>query len=1094
MTHPKPVLAIWLGIIAVLGVLGLGLESKLSTVAVYVPGTPSGQAEQLKIRAFGNQDPLVVMLRGPAREADRQGRLLARNLTLMPHSAGVVSPWSGPTIGRLHPSPNIVAMVVSVERAKGQQFTDIVKPVRREIDSTIRPPVRAALTGQAVIALSAQKEALKAEQTAELVAFPVLAVVLLLVFGSPLAALIPGVIGGTTVAAGRGVIDLLLGSTTFDALAPGIAAMMGLALGVDYSLLVVSRFREEVGAGASRPAAARLSILSTGRSVTFAGMALLLAMVVAGHLLPGAIVRSIAIAIIISSIFSVLAAIFIVPAMLVLAGPRLERWSIYRRSPGTGGFAARVSRRVTRRPLIVSALILLALLIATSQASAVKTGPPSTGLLPANDRGRQDYLAVQHALGPGWGGGFTVLVNGGSTPVTTPARLRAMTRFQERAERDPGIQTMAGLAPIARSTRALDQLPGTLSSLNQQLAAGKGGLARLDTGLGQAAAGAGQAEAGLSAAASGASLLQGGGDQASSGARLLHDGMQVAATGSSKLLDGMKRAYSASEQLVAGDNRAASGAGQLASGISRALGRVPALPAGARQLAGALRSGGSQLGQLRQPVAVAQDQLASAWQDLLAMTIGKADPRYLAALDAVGHARAAVTGRDPVTGRQVDPRYPGLDAALAQAQAASAQAANGADRLATGGDDLVRGLRTLETGAARLEAGVRQLASGNQRLAGGMTQLVGGGEQMTSGLTQLTSQTGRLASGLARLNSGAGTLASQLRAGAPQAAQLGAGLGTLQQGVEAQRGQLPAPGGNLDSLRARSPDFFRSGYLYLAALDGAASDRRRQASFVVDIDRGGHVARMWIIPTTPPLDPRSEQTRKRLERYADKLASDTNAQVLVGGDEPVLNDYNAKMRSAIPLATVLLSLMTLLVLVPVLRSILVPLVAVVLNVVTVGTTFAVLALLFDHSFLGGPGYIDTISSGSIVAVIFGLSIDYEVFVLSRIREEYLRTRDSAQAIERGVGGTARVVTGAAVIMMAVFIAFGFANFMSIRNFGVALAIAVAIDAFIIRLIALPAIMRLLGDRCWWMPAWLQRLLPRIDLEAPALGAHAGARA
>src|SRR5947209_20474429 len=79
VTHPKPVLAIWLGIIAVLGVLGLGLESKLSTVAVYVPGTPSGQAEQLKILAFGNQDPLVVMLRGPAREADRQGRLLARN-------------------------------------------------------------------------------------------------------------------------------------------------------------------------------------------------------------------------------------------------------------------------------------------------------------------------------------------------------------------------------------------------------------------------------------------------------------------------------------------------------------------------------------------------------------------------------------------------------------------------------------------------------------------------------------------------------------------------------------------------------------------------------------------------------------------------------------------------------------------------------------------------------------------------------------------------------------------------------------------------------------------------------------------------------
>jgi RND superfamily putative drug exporter len=180
------------------------------------------------------------------------------------------------------------------------------------------------------------------------------------------------------------------------------------------------------------------------------------------------------------------------------------------------------------------------------------------------------------------------------------------------------------------------------------------------------------------------------------------------------------------------------------------------------------------------------------------------------------------------------------------------------------------------------------------------------------------------------------------------------------------------------------------------------------------------------------------------------------------------------------------------VLVPVLRSVIVPLVAVMLNVVTVGATYAVLALVFNGSFLGGPGYIDTISAGSIVTVIFGLSIDYEVFVLARMREEYVRSGDNDVAVQRGLAGTARVVTGAAFVMIAIFIAFGFAQFISIRNFGVALGVAVALDAFVIRLIALPAIMRWLGRWCWWMPRWLDRIVPHVDIEGSAYGRRASA--
>jgi putative drug exporter of the RND superfamily len=164
--------------------------------------------------------------------------------------------------------------------------------------------------------------------------------------------------------------------------------------------------------------------------------------------------------------------------------------------------------------------------------------------------------------------------------------------------------------------------------------------------------------------------------------------------------------------------------------------------------------------------------------------------------------------------------------------------------------------------------------------------------------------------------------------------------------------------------------------------------------------------------------------------------------------------------------------MTFVVLVPLLRSIVLPLVAVVLNIATVGVTFALMALLFNTGFLGGPGFTDTFTAATIITVIFGLAIDYEVFILARVREERLLTDDTDQAIVRGLAATARIVTGAATIMIAVFLAFGTSDFMTVRQFGVGLAIAVAIDAFVIRLLALPALMRLLSDWAWRLPRWL----------------------
>jgi RND superfamily putative drug exporter len=179
-----------------------------------------------------------------------------------------------------------------------------------------------------------------------------------------------------------------------------------------------------------------------------------------------------------------------------------------------------------------------------------------------------------------------------------------------------------------------------------------------------------------------------------------------------------------------------------------------------------------------------------------------------------------------------------------------------------------------------------------------------------------------------------------------------------------------------------------------------------------------------------------------------------------------------------------LSLISYLVLVPVFRALLLPAISVLLNVVTVGAALGLLQLLFGGSDppMGGPGHINVLAMNAIVTVIFALSIDYQVFLVSRMREGYVLTGDGLEAIRHGIDHTARIITGAAVIMAAVFIAFAFTDVSTTQVFGVGLAAATILDATVVRLVLLPGLMRLCGRWTWWMPGWLDRLLPRIDLE------------
>ncbi len=290
------------------------------------------------------------------------------------------------------------------------------------------------------------------------------------------------------------------------------------------------------------------------------------------------------------------------------------------------------------------------------------------------------------------------------------------------------------------------------------------------------------------------------------------------------------------------------------------------------------------------------------------------------------------------------------------------------------------------------------------------------------------------------------------------------------------------------------------GPIIVTVAGDAAKDQARLDAFAATIAAADGVAQvpppqvapltpdLALIQVTPAQSPQDAATERLVNDLREDIIPASGLDAKVGGWTAGGIDFSQYLGRRLPVLIGAVLILSFILLMAVFRSLLVPVKAVILNLLSIGAAYGGLVAIFQWGW--GKSLIGVDKTGPIepwipmmmFAIVFGLSMDYEVFLLSRIKEHYDKRRNNAVAVADGLAATARVITAAALIMVCVFLSFVIGDDRSLKMFGLGLAIAVAVDATVVRMLLVPATMELLGDRNWWLPKWIDRLLPNIDVE------------
>ncbi|MCI0439546.1 MAG: MMPL family transporter [Chloroflexi bacterium] len=879
--------------------------------------------------------------------------------------------------------------------------------------------------------ITAEEDLLRAER----ITIPVALILVLLVFRTIVASSLPLVLGISGVVMGFSLVYLVgLGIDT-SVFALNVASMIGLALGIDFSFIVVSRYREERQAGREVGDAVAATMATAGRSITYSGITVILAMLVLTAVLSDLmIVRSISLGVLLVAVTSLIAGLTLLPALLAILGDRIEMLRVIprgrQRPAGEQGFWYRFSHLIMRRPWVWLLGALAVMLFIASPARNLDMVGATTSVLPADTDSVQGAAALEQALGANRLTPIQIVMKADNeNGVWTPTFLNSLKELtdvlaaDQRAEEVTSLSTMLWNVPDFEypniTASYFRPAPESPDPSNPFLLPDVPGVT-LETLISADVSGPPHPPA---FAGTGRFTLQPG------------QGVQAASAPAVDVIRVMDGTLSIQ----------ANGETTLTRGVTGgANDRAEAVPAGTRF---SLNAGDQLVVPMDVPIDVQNEGAQPVTAIVITMFVIRTSPE---------EAQSAWTVGEPSTDR-----FAGI----------TRQVLSGGTVV-----ELPRGRAHIQMDRVIAAPGaflMRHTHTGPEMF------YVESGEFTVFSSDQMTILTpeGKTEEGLPY----------------DTPVPIGSGGKAMVQSMGIHRAVNNT---NVDAVIYSTRIY--DGDLPPFMVVGAA----QEAAQFVNLGGSNDAAVITVISRFGQYEDEHQSLVFDLrERIAPEiLRNGGDFEVFVGGDAASFLDFRDSLYGRFPIIVAAVAAMIFIILMMFFQSVYLPIKAMFMNLVSVLATYGILVVIFQYGWgtdlLGfeSQGLLNVVTPAILFVILFALSTDYEVFVLSRVKEYYHGKGDNEEAVALGLDHTAGVVTAAGLILIGTFGSFAAANVVTIKEIGLGLAIGILIDTTIVRVIMVPATMRLMGALNWWMPAWLKRIVPELsEGPAPAMGAAADAQ-
>lgn len=998
------VLGGWIVLLVALIGLSQSMGSNTSN-NLSLPGTDSQAASDLLASRFPPQqngsNPLVFRARtGKVTDAQAKQAIQAsfERVKKLPHVVAAVDPFSQRGAAQISKDKTTAFIPVLLDVSGDELTQEIAESVLDAGKPAARAGLQVAVGGSVGSELSEP-----ATESSEVVGLIAAMIILAFTFGTLAAMGLPIVSAVFGLAAGLSLIVLLGHVVTVPSIAPTLATMIGLGVGIDYALFLVSRHQLNRQQGMGLEDSIALAVATSGSAIVFAGTTVviaLLTLLVAGIPLVTALGYSSAVAV----VTAVLAAITLLPAVLALVGRHIEsgRLPAFLRPRSKGpeaGFMGGYSRAVTRHPWWAIAAVLALLILLIVPFFSLNLGQEDVGATPKSTTERQAYDLMSEGFGPGYNGPLLVAVKLGTPPKPSSEYTKQQQQAQSlqkqlEQEQKQGKSQQEQLTAQANALNAQGQ---KLTGQQQQLEQQQGSLKAQQAELERQAQADTQEQAQLQASANKLEAQQ------------VALNKQIVSTGSqarSVVSDGAKT----TKQLTS------------------VLRRLTKNQADQRKVEAQINhtKNAKQKAKLQAKLRALQDEETRLEKQLT----------KLVEEDQANREASQALLADAKNLREQEVSIANRAIALA---GQSAALATDAVRLVKQKQALVQQASSLQVQAAKLQTQAANLQTQAAQLQTRQVKLQG--EQQTAQGQQ------------------------------SQAEQLKSEL----------TDELTKAGGDARGTDPRLVDLQDA----LADTDGVDVVSPPQ------INKPGDAATFTVIATTRPAAPATADLVKTLRTYVIPQATHgTDLEAFVGGQTASYVDLADGISSRLLLVIAVVIGLSFCILLAAFRSFLFAVQAAVANVLSVTAAFGVLTAVFQKGWGLSLVGLDTATGTDPIAsyvplmmftVLFGLSMDYQVFLISKIEQHRAGGGDDRDAIREGLAGGAPVIVAAALIMISVFGSFILNADPTVKQFGVGLSVGVALAAVTVLVFA-PAVLVLAGKGSWWVPAWLDRVLPHMDVE------------